>query len=385
MALHFSEQELQTRRDNACQELQNRGLHALLCFKQETDFYLTGYDTFGYCFFQCLVLCADGRMTLLTRAPDLRQAQHTSVIQDIRIWTDQAGANPAEQLRRILDEHGCQGKAVGIEFDAYGLTAFHWRRLEAVLDGFCKYQDTSDLVNRLRLVKSPAEIEYVQKAAELADDALDAALQEIKPNAWEGDILAAMHSVIFKGGGDYPGNEFIIGAGQDALLCRYFTGRKHLAEHDQITLEWAGAYRHYHAAMMRTILVGEAHEEHRHMHEVAAEALLACEQALKPGEPVGKVFDAHARVADAGGLRQHRLNACGYSLGATYTPTWMDWLMLYAGNPVLTEPNMIFFLHMIFVNSDSGRAMTLGHTVRVTDTGCERLSRSGLELPIISA
>ena len=385
MALHFSEQELQARRERACMEMQKRGLHALLCFKQETDFYLTGYDTFGYCFFQCLVLAADGRMTLLTRAPDLRQAQHTSVIQDIRIWTDQAGINPAEQLKSILDEYGCQNKTVGIEFDAYGLTAFHWRRVDAVLDAYCHYQDASDLVNRLRLVKSPAEINYVRKAAELADDALDAALAEIRPNAWEGDILAAMHSAIFKGGGDYPGNEFIIGAGRDALLCRYFSGRKHLADNDQITLEWAGAYRHYHAAMMRTILVGEVNEEHRHMHDVAVEALLACEEALKPGEPVGNVFDAHTRVADARGLRQHRLNACGYSLGTTYTPTWMDWLMLYTGNPVLAEPDMVFFLHMIFMNSDSGRAMTLGHTVRVTDSGCERLSRSSLELQIISA
>jgi len=380
MALHFSREELQTRRERACQELQQRGLHALLCFKQETDFYLTGYDTFGFCFFQCLVLNADGRMTLLTRAPDLRQAQHTSMIEDIRVWIDQAGANPAAVLCTILAEHGCQGETVGIEFDSCGLTAYNWRQLETVLDGFCHYQDASDLVNRLRLVKSPAEIEYIKQAAELADDALDAARSKIEPGAWEGDILAAMHSAIFKGGGDYPGNEFIIGAGHDALLCRYFTGRKHLAAQDQITLEWAGAYRHYHAAMMRTLLIGEIHSEHQAMHAAAVEALQACEQALKPGVPVGLVFDAHARVADKYSLQQHRLNACGYSLGATYTPCWMDWLMLYTGNPVLAEANMVFFLHMIFVNSNTGRAMTLGHTVRVTETGCERLSRSSLDL-----
>ena len=380
MSIHFSSEELQARRDRVCQELQQRDLHALLCFKQETDFYLTGYDTFGYCFFQCLVLTAEGAMTLLTRAPDLRQAQHTSVIQDIRIWSDHAEASPARQLRAILQEHGCQGQQVGIEWDAYGLTALNWRRLEAELDGFCALQDASDLVSRLRVVKSRAEIEYVKKAACLADDALDAAVAQIRPGAWEGDILAAMHSAIFQGGGDYPGNEFIIGAGRDALLCRYYSGRKHLARQDQLTLEWAGAYRHYHAAMMRTVLVGPVHEAHHTMHQVAVEALQACEETLKPGVPVGQVFDAHARVADSRGLGPHRLNACGYSLGATFTPTWMDWPMLYTGNAVLAEPDMVFFLHMIFVNSDTGRAMTLGHTVRVTETGCERLSRSPLDL-----
>ena len=380
MALHFSRDELQARRDSACELLQARGLHGLLIFKQESDFYLTGYDTFGYCFFQCLYLGADGETTLLTRAPDLRQARHTSDIEDIRIWADRDGANPAEDLRSILEEYDCRGKTIGIEFDAYGLTAHNWRLLERQLDGFCNYEDASGLVSQLRLFKSSAEMEYVRRAAELADDALDAAVQLIAPGAWEGDILAAMHSAIFRGGGDYSGNEFIIGAGDDALLCRYFSGRKHLGDNDQITLEWAGAYRHYHAAMMRTAVVGHVTDEHRHMHHVAVEALGACEEALVPGQPLGTVFDAHARVADANGLRDHRLNACGYSLGTTFTPTWMDTPMLYTGNPVIIRPDMVIFLHMIFVNSDSGNAMTLGHTVRVTDSGCERLSRVPLDM-----
>ena len=185
MALHFSESELQQRRERVCDELQQQGLHAMLCFRQETDFYLTGYDTFGYCFFQCLLLCADGRMMLLTRAPDLRQAQHTSVIEDIRIWVDKTGSNPSRQLVDILDEFGCRGKTLGIEFDAYGLTAKIWRQLEAEISGFCGLEDVSALVSGHRLVKSDSEIEYVKRAAELADDALDAALPLVKPGAWK--------------------------------------------------------------------------------------------------------------------------------------------------------------------------------------------------------
>ncbi|MCP4186104.1 MAG: aminopeptidase P family protein [Gammaproteobacteria bacterium] len=383
MAIHFSEIELQQRRDRACEELQRRGLDGLLCFRQETDFYLTGYDTFGYCFFQCLLLCSDGRMVLLTRAPDLRQAQNTSVIKDIRIWVDGAENTPSQQLIELLDEFGCRGKKLGIEYDAYGLRASVWRQLEAEISGFCELEDASDLVTEHRVIKSDAEIEYVKRAAELADDALDAALPLIKPGAWEGDILGAMHQAIFAGGGDYSGNEFIIGAGDDALLCRYFSGRKHLVEQDQLTLEWAGAYRHYHAAMMRTAIIGEPDAEHLRMYQLAHEALLACEQTLKPGVAVGEVFDTHARVADAGGLKSHRLNACGYSLGTTYTPTWMDWPMLYHGNALIAQPNMIFFMHMIFANSDNQRAMTMGHTVRVTEQGCERLSRSSLDMIVV--
>ncbi len=343
-------------------------------------YYLTGYDTFGYCFFQCLYLGADGRVVLLTRSPDLRQARHTSVIEDIRVWVDVAGKNPADDLREILAEQGCRDARLGIEFDAYGLTAYNWRRLEASLDGFCTLEDASDLVSRQRLVKSEAELEYVRKAAALADDALEAAIDLTREGAFEGDILAAMQGAIFRGGGDYPGNEFIIGSGKDALLCRYYSGRRHLEASDQLTLEHAGIYRHYHACLMRTLLTGSAHPDHVAMFDACADAMQACMEALAPGRPIGGVFDAHARVLDAAGFREHRMNACGYSLGTTYTPTWMDWPMFYHGNAVEAAPDMIFFIHIIIANSETHRAMTLGQTVRVTDAGCERLSRLPLEL-----
>ena len=382
MAIHFPQSELSERRRAACRAMGERGLHGLLMFRQESMYYLTGYDTFGYCFFQCLYMGADGRMVLLTRAPDMRQARHTSVIDDVRVWIDEAGKNPADDLRDILDEQGCRGVKLGIEFDAYGLTAHNWRRVEVSLRGFCTLEDASDLVSLQRVVKSPAEIEYVQKAAALADDALEEAIRLAGEGVFEGDILAAMHSAIFSGGGDYPGNEFIINSGEDALLCRYHTGRRHLDNDDQLTLEHAGVYRHYHACLMRTLLTGRAHPEHIAMFGACADAMQACIEALKPGRPIGEVFDAHASVLDEAGYRVHRLNACGYSLGATYTPTWMDWPMFYEGNLVEAVPNMIFFIHFILANSDSRRAMTLGQTVRVTESGSERLSRVPLELVV---
>ena len=88
MALHFTGEELKSRRDRVVAELQASGLAALLIFRQESMYYLTGYDTTGYSQFQCLYLGADGQLVLLTRSADLRQARLTSVIEDIRIWVD---------------------------------------------------------------------------------------------------------------------------------------------------------------------------------------------------------------------------------------------------------------------------------------------------------
>ena len=382
MALHFSREEFAERQSRAVAKIVERGLDGLLMFRQESMYYLTGYDTFGYVYFQCLYLGADGTMTLLTRAPDLRQARFTSTIEDIRIWVDRAGANPADELRAILDEHGAGRKRLGVELEAYGLTGRSWRMVETALDGFCTLDDASELVNELRVVKSPAEIAYVRKAAELADAALDEANRLAVPGAFEGDILAAMQGAVFKGGGDYPGNEFIIGSGPGVLLVRYFTGRRHLDADDQLMIEFAGVYRHYHAALMRTVLTGSASEPQRDMHKACVEALAAAKEALRPGRPVGEVFDAHARIFDAAGYRDQRLNACGYSMGTTFSPNWMDWPMFYTGNPVIAAPDMVFFLHMLLLDSERGLGMAVGESVRVSEEGCERLSRAALDLVV---
>jgi Xaa-Pro dipeptidase len=380
MTLHFTHEEFAERRGRALEAMAARGLDALLLFKQESMYWLTGYDTFGYCFFQCLVLRGDGDLVLLTRAPDLRQAQHTSIIEDVRIWVDREGSNPAAELRDLLAEKGLAGKRLGVEYDTHGLTAANGRRLDAALDGFADRVDASDLIGRLRLVKSAAELAYVRRAAELADAALDAAIAETRAGADEGAILAAMHAAVFRGGGDYPGNPFIIGSGRDALLCRYKSGRRRLDARDQLTLEFAGVYRQYHACLMRTLLVGAPTARQRALHAACRDALLACEARLTPGTPMGAVFDAHAEVFDRHGLGAHRLNACGYSLGTTYAPSWMDWPMFFHGNPVEVGPGMVFFLHMILFDDAAGLAMTLGRTSLVTARGAEPLSRAPLDL-----
>ncbi len=112
------------------------------------------------------------------------------------------------------------------------------------------------------------------------------------------------------------------------------------------------------------------------MFEACAEALDACEAALRPGNAVGQVFEAHAKVLTKAGYAGHFLNACGYTMGATYPPTWMDWPMVYAGEPQVLAPNMVFFLHMILLNSETGLSMSLGETAVITETGCEPISRA---------
>ena len=375
---HFTTDEYADRMTRTRTEMARRGLDVLLLFAPESQYWLTGYDTFGYCFFQCLIV-SDGDPVLLTRSADLRQAELTSNIPSIRVWKDQDGADPTRDLAALLRELGLAGKRIGWETRTQGLVHQNGVRLAAQVEGLI---DTSDLMGVLRLVKSPAEIAYVRKAAELGDLAWDAARARAHGGADEGAILGAMHQAIFEGGGDYAGNEFIIGSGARALLCRYHSGRRTLDQNDQLTLEWAGAYRHYHSANMKTIVIGEPRPQHLSMQAACAEALAACEAALRPGRPMHEVYDAHVETFAQAGLSAHRLNACGYALGPRFSPSWMEEQMFYEGAPTVIEAGMVFFLHMILADSDTASAMTLGRTSLVTDGGAEPLSRMPLELVV---
>ena len=379
MAIHFTAAEMAARKQRLLQALAAERLDGMLLFAQESDYWLTGYDTFGFCFFQCLYVGADGRTALLTRSADLRQAQHTSNIADIRIWRDGAAANPSLDLRAMLEDLGA-GRRLGVEFDSYGLTHAQGRRLEAALAGRFDLVDASALVPRLRATKSAEEIVHVREAARLSDLADRAGIAATRAGADEGEILADMHHAIFAGGGDYPANEFIIGSGADALLCRYKSGRRRLDADDQLTLEFAGVSRHYHAAIMRTHVVGRERPLHRAYHAAARDALDACAAELRPGRTAGDVFAAHARVLDAHGLNSHRLNACGYALGAKFTPSWMDTPMFYENNPFEIGPDQVYFLHMILMDSVSRTALCLGRTYLVGVHHADPLNAGDLDL-----
>jgi len=381
--LHFDRAEFEARRERVQAQMAERKLDAMMLFSQESMYWLTGYDSFGFCFFQCLVLKSDGEMRLLTRSADLRQARHTSILQTIVIWRDRGAADPVIELRDMLDDMDLLGCRIGVEWLTHGLTGQAGRQVEERLGSFASLKDASDLIPLLRAEKSPAEIAYVREAAALGDEAFEAAAPLIKPGADEADILAAMQGHVLKRGGDYPANPFIVGSGEDALLCRYKSGRRKLEAEDQLTLEWAGVKAQYHAALMRTVILGKPTDRHLQLYDAAREALAAVEAVMRPDHTFGDVFDAHAGVMETHELIRHRLSACGYSLGARYAPSWMDPPMFHAGNPAVIKPNMTLFAHMIIMDSETGTAMTLGRTYLTTETEPEPLSRLPLDLPVV--
>ncbi|MGI9464030.1 MAG: M24 family metallopeptidase [Aestuariivirgaceae bacterium] len=382
MSLHFPADEFQARQRAVCVSLAAQGFYGLVLFRQESMYYLTGYDTSGYTMFQGMYIGADGRLALLTRSADRLQSSMTSLIEDIRIWVDRDDASPGEDLRDMLADYGCKGERLALEYHAYGLTAQRGKMVDAALDGFCETEDGSDIVRLLRLVKSPAELEFVRKAGALCDEAWAIANRQTVPGAFLGDVYGQMMHAIVAGDGDPSASRWPMGAGENAMMVRYHTGKETVAAQDQVTHEFAAAYRHYHACAMSCVVTGTAPPVQHAMFTAARDALLACKAALRPGNTVGDAFDAHTSTLETAGFGHAALNACGYSLGIAYPPTWMDWPMIWKDNPQNIESSMVFFVHIILLDDRSGLSMSLGETGIVTASGFEEVTHAPDELVV---
>ncbi len=374
--LHFTRDEFDRRIATARQALTDNGLDAVLLFAQETDYWLTGYDTGGFVFFQCVILTTvPGPITVLTRRPDQVQARDTSIIDDIRIWWDADAANPAIQLREILEEKGLRGRQVGIELGTHGLTGINHQRVRDALDGFCSLVDASWTMRRLRLRKSAAEMVHVRTAAELCRASLEDVIAVARPGILDTALKTAYLKHILEGGSDLPPNPPLFNSGRRALYGRGISGGRVLEESDQIIVEYPVSYRRYNVKTEWTIILGALDPRQARMYEVARQALAEMTDAARPGRSLGDIFEAHARVLDAGGYAKHRYGACGYSVGISFPPTSMDVPpMIYPDAKLECESGMNLFYHVMITDTDTGLAMGVGHTLLVTDGAPEILN-----------
>ena len=384
VALRFPEGEYRARQARLRARLVERGLDALLVFAQESHFWLTGYDTAGYVFFQAGVVTADdGPLTVLTRTPDKRQAETNSLYDQVRIWLNAEGANPALDLRAILGERGLKGARVGVEYATHGLTAANGRMVDAALAGFCVTEDASDIIRGLRLVKSPAELEMVRAAGDLADAATQAAIDTARPGVFDTALSGAAVTAMLAAGGDLPSGGPLVNVGPRALFGRGIGGARRIADQDQVLIELAGSACRYHVVVEHTVAVGPVDPRQQSQMDVAIEALERIKDAARPGAALGTLDDIHRAVLDGAGFAHARYAACGYALGCTFKPTWMDVPpMIYSGNPLVMQPGMVFFVHIMIPDATTGLVAGVGQTFAIgaPGQGVETFSRLPLQL-----
>jgi len=365
--IHFSREEFAERQQRVRNSMCEQELDGLLLFKIEDMYWLTGYDSDGFCIFGTMFIGTDGQLTQLVRPADLGNASYSSICEDVRTAPDSQNSNRAEQVKDLLKSLKMKGKRVGIQVDTMGLTPRLFLQIKESLSDWCELIVVGDFIRELRLVKSSQELAYIRKAGEILDTALTKTLEVVTSGIFEGDIYATFYDALFRLDGDLPAHIPPFGSGKSALNLRYTTKRKHVLENDQVTLELGVGYRHYHAASMCVVLTGpEVNERHLKMHAVSVAALDAVQSILRPGTTVGEIYDTYRQTLESNGEHDAVLTVCGYTMGAAWPPTWMEQPLIFEGNPVVLEENMSFFTHMILNDRETGLSMAVAEQAIIT-------------------
>lgn len=381
--LPFSREEYAERVARVRAELDRRGLDGLLVYWPENIYYLTGYDTLGYFNYQVLVLPRQGEPFLVVRRLERQNALDLTWLTDCEVYLD--WEDPIEGTVQALRRRGLGEARLGLELDAWFLTSRAYLGLAAAL-GAERLVDASQLVNRLRLVKSAQEIEYIRAAARTVDAAAEAAVGALRVGATENDAAAALYAAEIRAGSEYTGHASLISSGpRSARSFATWSGRT-IQAGDPLSLEPGGCVRRYHASLIRTIVMGQPRDpEIPRMAEASLQGIADGLAFIKPGvtpDEIDRVAKAACRQA---GYDQYMTSRAGYSIGIGYPPDWGEGrtLGLRQGDQTPLVPNMTFhFMNIVWYEGVT--SVGFSETIRVTESGCEVLTSYPRELIVVA-
>lgn len=371
----FPREEFDARVSRVQQDMADQGLDVLLVHTPENICYLTGYETSGYFEYQVLALPVTGAPRFLVRNVEQLNVDEYTWHADAYVWKD--GTDYFEATARLVDQLDVpRSGRVGLEYHSWFVTARVSAALSENLSGY-QVVDAGRLVERRRLVKSPAEQIYVRAAARIADRTMAAAIQAAGAGRSELDVAAAAYAQNVLAGSEYPALPHYISSGKRSEVGHATWSEKLLVEGDMLKLEFLGVKRRYHAGLTRAVRVGRAPAEIREAAAIALEFQQGVFSELRPGASISDItVRARERQAARLGRAPVKLRL-GYSMGIGFPPIAGESQTadFREGSPWTLEAGMVF--HMLSVVSID---CTVSDTILITDSGYERLTQTPGEL-----
>jgi Xaa-Pro aminopeptidase len=383
-------------------------------FRQDSDFfYLTGFPEAG----AVAVLTPhdpERRFTLFVRPRDPERETWSGVRFGVEGACERFGADaayPADQLDEELRKLVEPADAIwyGVRADGGEMD----RRMLALLAGFrgsrprsgkgpWDLRDPAAVLDRMRRVKEPVEIERMREAAELSARGHLAAMRTGRPGAGEWEVQAAMERV-FRAGGPradvaYPS---IVASAHNATILHYVTNDRVIREGDLVLVDAGASVELYAGDISRTWPAsGRFSEAQRSVYDVVHAALEAAIAEVRPGAAVTAAHEAARRVLTEGmvrlGLLEGETDALieDGSVKRFFMHNTSHWLGLDVhdagnyrerdGEPTVLEPGMVLTVEPgLYIPVDAegvpealhGIGVRLEDDVVVTADGCEILTR----------
>lgn len=369
-----------------------RSLGTLVIADPANLYYLTGYNAWSFYTPQCLMVPADGPPHLFMRAMDAQGAHHTAYLthdfvhgypehlvhrQDVHPFEWIADRALELGLLRDRPDHLVAAELDAHYFSARAFLALHSRLRHAPL------VDSFELVNWVRVVKSPAEQDKLRVAGEIAQQVMQIAIDQVEPGRRQCDVVAHIQYAQALGarklGGDYPAIVPMLPTGETAGTPHLTWSDLPLRAGEATTIELAGVHHRYHAPLARTVSLGPPPARLSHCAGATGEGMRAALQTMRAGATGRDVHTAFTTAIERKGLSKE--SRIGYSIGIGYPPDWGEHTVsLRREEETVLETGMAF--HVILGMWMDGWGYEVSQSVIVQHDHAELLTDLPAELSV---
>ena len=385
--------EIRRRKAAIQRELQESGMDGLFMVQRVDLFYFSGTAQNGF-----LYMPAEGE-PLLCIKKYMPRAQRESSLENI---IEVGSVNEIPGL--ISDYFGKLPRTLGFEFDVVPVRDFNfYRRLFPVKN----YVDGSPLINKTRMIKSPWEIEQMEKTAELSQKTFDYMGRTIRPGFTEMEFAGMLETFARKLGHgakvrvrDYQteGYPWHILSGKSGGMVGLLdspasgegtsvafpcgAGNKPLAAHEPIMIDFTSVLNGYHLDETRMFAIGampdiamRACQASIHIHNTVLEK-------VKPGITVGELFEISTSAAKSLGYEEQYLGPPGYKVAFIGHGMGLELIeppIFARGREDPLEAGMTFALEPKMVFKDEFAA-GIESVLLVTDAGYRLISKVPVEI-----
>jgi Xaa-Pro aminopeptidase len=385
----FSIGEYRDRARRVRDEMERRAVDVLLVLSPAHLYYLTGFESIWYpprAPVGVIVSRDDERLVFVD------YQRHETLVERVAHYDEAVFYGYADAIDEILSAVRARGWAsstIGVERWTQSPGAPVVDRLADGLAAAGARVVAGDwIVDRVRLIKSPTEQEYVRRAGQIVDTAIGSLAEYVRPGRSELEIAAHLNSVMAAQGGEEAAIRTMVSAGPD-VWCRTHSppSRRPVAAGDVMYVDACGVYNRYHADVCRTFAIGRDHPEAREILAVTAGSVSAVQQAVRPGDPL----DVAQRVAEE--YVRSRFPAekiwwvGGYALGIAMPPSWVG--HTYIGNDAFEqftwEPGYLTNYENVLFDRDAGFTASYMESLLMGAERIEVLSHLPRELTVLAA
>lgn len=322
-----------------------------------------------------IILFGPGK-TSVTIVPEFERAKADNLDYQVEVIT--FDENPDNWQAAFKDAAAAFGKVTRIGVEGLRMRVMELRCLESAFAG-AKFEQAEALIAQMRMRKDASEVAAMQRAAEIAEAALNATLKKVKVGMTEKQIASELVQQLYAHGSDTElPFQPIVAAGANSANPHATVSDRKLQNGDLLLFDWGASYNGYLSDITRTFAVGEIEPEFKRIYEIVKLANQVGRDASKPGAPCSAVDEAAREAIEDSGYGQYFTHRTGHGLGLEpHEEPYMR-----AGNEMILEPGMTFTVEPgIYLDGRGG--VRIEDNVVITEDGARTLTSFPRELQVI--